>query len=210
MFPVGGPTRTGFQIDSVENYRGKITVEAYSGLLHDRLEERLEIANAAIEFGGDARCKQTKEATEVPVVQAEATLAAAGPADTAIPEKRIRRELRALSEEERERVFAAMNVMKQTSSLKGQKMFGPQFISYDDLVAQHLKAAATKGCDEAQLGMSSQSHSNWSPNFSSAYSFLLVTRFFSQARSQVGRASRQSPYAKRTCRHSFPFEVGVG
>ncbi|CAJ1407717.1 unnamed protein product [Effrenium voratum] len=152
MFPVGGPTRTGFQIDSVENYRGKITVEAYSGLLHDRLEERLEIANAAIEFGGDARCKQTKEATEVPVVQAEATLAAAGPADTAIPEKRIRRELRALSEEERERVFAAMNVMKQTSSLKGQKMFGPQFISYDDLVAQHLKAAATKGCDEAHLG----------------------------------------------------------
>ena len=49
-------------------------------------------------------------------------------------------------------MFSAMNIMKNTSTKEGQKTFGRLYVSYDDLVAQHLEAAAAKHCDEAHLG----------------------------------------------------------
>lgn len=75
------------------------------------------------------------------------------PSDT--PRKapqRVRQELRSLSPEERNRVFAALNVMKATETAEGRARYGPAYASYDELVAQHLAAAAKYGCDEAHLG----------------------------------------------------------
>lgn len=65
---------------------------------------------------------------------------------------RVRRELRTLTPEARERVFAAMDVLKHTSRAEGQERYGSHFIQYDDLTAWHLASAAMKGCDEAHLG----------------------------------------------------------
>lgn len=65
---------------------------------------------------------------------------------------RLRREIRSLSDEERERVFAAMDVMKSTAGAPGRDKYGPNFASYDELVAQHIESAAQTGCDEAHLG----------------------------------------------------------
>ncbi|CAE7245638.1 tyr-3 [Symbiodinium natans] len=66
--------------------------------------------------------------------------------------RRVRKELRSLSVQQRDRVFNAMNVMKNMSTLQGQVSFGRRYVSYDDLVAQHLQAAAARHCDEAHLG----------------------------------------------------------
>jgi len=65
---------------------------------------------------------------------------------------RVRRELRSLSADEREKVFAAMEVMKSTSTKAGQQKYGNHFVSYDELVVQHLANAASPGGDEAHLG----------------------------------------------------------
>lgn len=57
LFTVGGPTHAGFKDDSVENYRTKIMVSAYSGILHRKHEETVVFTTGALEFGGDHRCK---------------------------------------------------------------------------------------------------------------------------------------------------------
>ena len=67
-------------------------------------------------------------------------------------EQRVRRELRSLSDSERHAVFNATNIMKHTTTKEGRVRFGPDFISYDELVAKHLHAAADKRCDQAHLG----------------------------------------------------------
>lgn len=56
QFVVGGPTRTGFRSDSVETYRTHVTVEAFSGIFHETLEEKVVFVAGALEFGGDIRC----------------------------------------------------------------------------------------------------------------------------------------------------------
>eukprot|EP00931_Biecheleriopsis_adriatica_P060248 TRINITY_DN36160_c0_g1_i1.p1 TRINITY_DN36160_c0_g1~~TRINITY_DN36160_c0_g1_i1.p1 ORF type:complete len:841 (-),score=136.83 TRINITY_DN36160_c0_g1_i1:23-2524(-) len=136
FFNVGGPTMEGFKADSVESYLANIKVEAYSGPLHDHLEEVVEFRTGAIEFGGGYRCPDTPNEIEK--------------TDT---KRRVRRELRSLSAEEREKVFAAVDVMKLTSTKAGQHKYGRNFVSYDELVAQHLANAASPGCDEAHLGV---------------------------------------------------------
>jgi len=65
---------------------------------------------------------------------------------------RIRREIRSLSETERHRVFNAMLVMKNTTTVVGKQRFGRDFINYDDLVLKHFDASAMKPCDNAHLG----------------------------------------------------------
>merc|ERR1712194_949619 len=70
-----------------------------------------------------------------------------------IPARRIRRELRSLRPEARERVFIAMDIMKNTSTRAGRARYGGRFTSYDDIVARHLAAAACPRClDCAHLG----------------------------------------------------------
>jgi len=68
LFKVAGPTQSGFRTDSVESYRAKVTVEAYSGLMHDHLEEKAEFGLGALEFGGGYRCpcggERSKSASE--------------------------------------------------------------------------------------------------------------------------------------------------
>ena len=65
---------------------------------------------------------------------------------------RIRREIRSLSETERLRVFNAMLVMKNTTTVVGKQRFGRDFINYNDLVLKHFDASAMKPCDNAHLG----------------------------------------------------------
>ena len=65
---------------------------------------------------------------------------------------RVRRELRALTAEARERVFAAMQTMKATPTAEGRARYGPAYVSYDELVAQHLVASAAPGCDQGHQG----------------------------------------------------------
>lgn len=150
LFKVQGPTMSGFKADSFESYRATITVEAFSGILHDKLEERIEFRQSAIEFGGEAwMCPSTSSRTKPePEPMAPALLRTAEPKHP----RRVRKELRSLSVQQRDRVFNAMNIMKKTSTLQGQVSFGRRYVSYDDLVAQHLQAAAARHCDEAHLG----------------------------------------------------------
>lgn len=61
LFTVGGPTLSGFRDDSVENYRTKITVSAYSGIFHRKHEETIEFTSGALEFGGDYRCTNSPQ-----------------------------------------------------------------------------------------------------------------------------------------------------
>jgi len=60
FFNVGGPTRTGFVVDSVESYRANVQVLAYNtSLLHgDILIDAQNLTMAAIEFGGEYRCPE--------------------------------------------------------------------------------------------------------------------------------------------------------
>ena len=165
-----GPTKSGFKADSFESYRATITAEAFSGwrggsqnwfipptpsaasktlqgLLHDKLEEKIEFTESAIEFGGKAwTCPSM---VSIPQTLPARPLRAPPPEPSA---RRVRKELRSLSPQQRERVFSAMNIIKNTSTKEGQKSFGPRYVSYDELVAQHLEAAAAKNCDEAHLG----------------------------------------------------------
>ncbi|CAE7266133.1 griF, partial [Symbiodinium sp. CCMP2592] len=151
LFKVQGPTMSGFKADSFESYRATITAEAFSGILHDKLEERIEFKQSAIEFGGEAwTCPSTSSTSsrEEPKLMAPAPPRAAEPKHP----RRVRQELRSLSVQQRDRVFNAMNIMKNMSTLQGQVSFGRRYVSYDDLVAQHLQAAAARHCDEAHLG----------------------------------------------------------
>ena len=58
--------------------------------------------------------------------------------------KRVRKEIRMLSDKQWNRVVDAMKVMKFTSDEEGKKLYGPYYRSYDSLVAQHAAAALGK------------------------------------------------------------------
>ena len=53
---------------------------------------------------------------------------------------RIRRNLRSLTQPERDRFFTALNTMKTTSTPLGQARYGPGFLSYDNLVMNHMNS----------------------------------------------------------------------
>lgn len=64
---------------------------------------------------------------------------------------RVRREIRSLDDATRERFFAAMHVMRSVSRDDGQRLYGPEFKTYDDLVLQHFYAAADVRCDQGHF-----------------------------------------------------------
>jgi hypothetical protein len=65
---------------------------------------------------------------------------------------RVRREIRALSNDERSEVFAAMLIMKRLPTTDGRQRYGPAYINYDDLVVKHNDAASDSRCDQGHLG----------------------------------------------------------
>ena len=58
FFNVGGPTGTGFLVDSVESYRADVEILAYTGFNGDKLVDAKNLTMGAIEFGGDFRCDE--------------------------------------------------------------------------------------------------------------------------------------------------------
>ena len=66
--------------------------------------------------------------------------------------KRIRREIRDLSEREWNAVVAAMWIMKKTSDANGRAKYGDFFVSYDTMVAKHISAALDPAGDQAHFG----------------------------------------------------------
>jgi len=150
-FQLAGPTRSGFQEDSVESYHTRFTVQAYSGFDHAHFEEELSFIDGALEFGGTAQCNHSRVQRSRlgdflrPQLERPTFLS------QQMPRRRIRREIRSLSEDQRERVFAAMNIMKATDGSPGRVRYGDKYFSYDELVAQHLSASA-HSCDRGHLG----------------------------------------------------------
>jgi len=65
---------------------------------------------------------------------------------------RVRREIRRLSIEQREAVFAALQVMKTTSQEEGEEKFGAHFLNYDRMVLKHMRAAQHPRCDMGHGG----------------------------------------------------------
>lgn len=65
---------------------------------------------------------------------------------------RVRREIRRLSVEQREAVFAALNVMKTMSQEDGEKKFGAHYLNYDRMVLKHMRAAQHPRCDMGHSG----------------------------------------------------------
>lgn len=57
-FDLAGPGKEGFRDFCVESYRANVTISAYSGLLHNKLEETTVMQDVALEFGGDYRCAE--------------------------------------------------------------------------------------------------------------------------------------------------------
>lgn len=66
--------------------------------------------------------------------------------------KRVRREIRDLSERDWNAVVAAMWIMKTTSDYDGRIKFGDFFVSYDTMVAKHISAALDPAGDQAHFG----------------------------------------------------------
>jgi len=65
---------------------------------------------------------------------------------------RVRREIRTLTASKREAVFAALNIMKNTSQEDGEHIYGPDFLNYDRMVLMHLRASMHPRCDQGHLG----------------------------------------------------------
>ena len=59
----------------------------------------------------------------------------------------VRREIRNLSDEERERFFAALHRVYVTEQAEGENLYGPNFRSAAWLVREHLYGAADIECD---------------------------------------------------------------
>ena len=66
--------------------------------------------------------------------------------------KRVRREIRDLSQREWNAVVAAMWIMKNTSDAAGRAKYGVFFVSYDTMVAKHISAALDPAGDQAHFG----------------------------------------------------------
>jgi hypothetical protein len=65
--------------------------------------------------------------------------------------KRIRREIRDLSNEEWVNIVKAFWKMKKIKTSIGKQLYGENYISYDDLVAKHMSATINKGGDLAHF-----------------------------------------------------------
>ena len=57
---------------------------------------------------------------------------------------RVRFELRDLPPGQFERVVRALWVMKLTTGKAGREIYGSSYVSYDEMVAKHMKAALNK------------------------------------------------------------------
>lgn len=76
------------------------------------------------------------------------------PAKTCFYKKgvRVRREWRMLSESRRKDVARAFWTMQNTSTEEGREKFGPYFVNYDEIVAQHACAVFDPRCDQGHVG----------------------------------------------------------
>ena len=72
----------------------------------------------------------------------------------ATAQPRVRREIRSLSDDERARVFAALDVMKRTSQADGERRYGARFLNYDRLTVQHAYSAVHPACDQGHFSTS--------------------------------------------------------
>ena len=61
--------------------------------------------------------------------------------------KRVRRELRDLSKEDRQRYFDALLIIYTTNSADGKKVYGSHYESASWYVGEHIQGAADKSCD---------------------------------------------------------------
>lgn len=66
----------------------------------------------------------------------------------------VRREVRALPEEERRSFFNAIHIMAHTSTQEGRRKFGPKFENYQEIVARHSAAVMNLPCDLGHWGPS--------------------------------------------------------
>eukprot|EP01084_Bolivina_argentea_P139813 245914_1 len=67
-------------------------------------------------------------------------------------QKRIRKEIRDISNTQWKRIANAMNLMKYIPTESGHTIFGDNFINYDGLVCQHHRATYHIGGDMAHIG----------------------------------------------------------
>ena len=64
---------------------------------------------------------------------------------------RTRREIRTLTQMERDRIFSAFEVMHDTAQEKGEALYGPRFRTYQSIVLQHMYATIDHRCDQGHL-----------------------------------------------------------
>ena len=72
-------------------------------------------------------------------------------AASAVAGRRVRREVRSLSEAEWGDVVDAMWTMKRLGQAEGEARYGPAFRTYDSFVAQHVVASLNAKCDAAHF-----------------------------------------------------------
>ena len=66
--------------------------------------------------------------------------------------KRIRKEIRDISDEQWDAIAAAMNIMKNIPTEQGKAIYGDRYLSYDDLVCQHARSTLHTGGDMGHFG----------------------------------------------------------
>ena len=74
------------------------------------------------------------------------------PFEASAAPKRVRRELRSLSDDEWDRVVDAMWTMKTMSAADGAALYGASFRNYDALVVKHAVATTDNRGDQAHFG----------------------------------------------------------
>ncbi|KAJ8604485.1 hypothetical protein CTAYLR_000977 [Chrysophaeum taylorii] len=78
-------------------------------------------------------------------------VAAFGVGASGCPSSRIRREIRSIEAETRERYFAAMGVMRRLSASEGRREYGPAFRTYLEILLKHFYAAADVRTDQGHF-----------------------------------------------------------
>ena len=149
-----GPAAGGFAPMCVESYDAAASVRFFGG--NGELLDAALLDGAALEFGGGAVCALPGRDPCLPHRPASP---AAEPAHSAAPvapppprPPRVRRELRTLSEAQRRAFFEALWTMKRTPTAEGRARYGIAYLSYDDFVRKHYRAAADVHGDTAHLG----------------------------------------------------------
>jgi len=61
--------------------------------------------------------------------------------------RHVRRELRSLTDEDRDKILSVMEIMYYTPSVVGKTIYGENYRSISDFMLDHLKGAAQKTCD---------------------------------------------------------------